>query len=72
MSDRVAALEAELELRKAEEAFIAKKLAGKATAEDRAALHEIRRAYRENQRPPVSDGAAPAAIGTKAEAKGVG
>jgi hypothetical protein len=67
MSDKIARKEAELALMKAEAEFIAKKKAGKLTNEDRLALREMRQAYRLNVRQPVADGAAPAAIGTKAE-----
>jgi len=67
MSDKIARKEAELALLKAEAAFREKKAAGKLSPEDKLALRALRQEYRENQRPPVVDGAAPAAIGAKAE-----
>lgn len=69
MSDKIAKLEAELALKKAEAAFVDKKKAGKLTSKDRAELFALRQAFRENHRQPAKNGAAPAAIGAKAEAK---
>ncbi len=54
---RQAALVAELELLAAEEEFVAKKLAGTLTNEDRLALRELRASYRLNHRAAVKDGA---------------
>lgn len=62
---RIEAKRAELELLEAEEAFHQKKLDGTATTEDKVAIRELRRAYRENYRQPTTEGAAPAAIGAK-------
>lgn len=67
MSDKIARKEAELALLKLEAAFVAKKKAGKLTVDDRLALRAARQDYRLNVRRPVKNGAAPAAIGTKAE-----
>lgn len=66
LTARAEALAAEAALAEAEEAFVAKKLAGEATAEDRAALHAQRREFRETQRMTKSGAAAPP-ITTKAE-----
>jgi hypothetical protein len=37
------------------------------TREDKIALRELRQEYRENNRPPVVDGAAPGPVGATAE-----
>jgi hypothetical protein len=66
---QIAEDEARLALRKAERDLIAKKKAGKLTNKDRLALRGLRRAYREDVRTPTTEGAAPAAIGTKTEIK---
>jgi hypothetical protein len=67
MSDKIARKEAELALLKAEAEFVEKKQNGTLTNEDRLALRALREAYRSDVRLPVVDGAAPAAIGAKAE-----
>lgn len=69
MSDKIAALEAELALAKAEAEFVAKKENGDVSDEDRQALRVLRQEYREAARQPAENGATPAAIGTKAKAK---
>ncbi len=70
MTDRVAAIEAEIEalkegmkLAKLEAAFVKKKLAGKLTRKDRYDLSDARKDYRKNHRIPTTSGAAPAPIG---------
>ncbi len=71
MSSKIARKEAELKLLKAEEAFVAKKESGKLTRKDKLALRELRQQFREEYRRPKADGAAPDAIGAKAEAGAV-
>ena len=67
MSDKIAAAKAALAVLEAEAEFAAKKADGTLTSEDKLALRALRQEYRENLRKPVKDGAAPAAIGVKAE-----
>ena len=62
MSSKLEAKRAELALLEAEEAFVAKKKAGKLTNEDRLALRQHRHDFRVNHRGP-KPGAAVAAIG---------
>jgi hypothetical protein len=71
MSDKIAKLEARLALAKAEEAFAEKKKTG-VTSEDKLALRELRKDFRENHRTPVKNGAQPAAIKAKAQPKKAG
>jgi hypothetical protein len=65
MSDKIAKLEAQLALVKAEQAFTEKKKDGSVTLEDKLALRELRQDYRENHRSPTRDGAQPAAVKAK-------
>jgi hypothetical protein len=67
MSDKIARKKAELTLLEAEAEFVAKKQKGTLSNEDRVALRALREAYRLDVRQPVVNGAAPAAIGAKAE-----
>jgi hypothetical protein len=67
MSDKIAAAKAALAVLEAEEEFRVKKAAGELTKEDRLALRALREDYRLNVRKAAKNGAAPAAIGTKAE-----
>ncbi len=63
------ALKEEKKLAKIEDAFVAKKLAGTATMEDRLKLREVRQDWRLNKRVSKSNAAQPGAIGvsTKVE-----
>jgi hypothetical protein len=67
MSSKLEAKRAELALLEAEEAFIEKKAAGSVTQEDKLELRALRQEYRLNYRSPAAEGAAPAAISTKAK-----
>ncbi len=73
--DRIKRQEASIAVEKAlailEDEFVAKKIAGSLTREDRLELRAARQHYRDNLRQP-KEGAQPAAIGTQAIAKGVG
>jgi hypothetical protein len=72
MSDKIAKLEARLALVKAEQAFAEKKEDGSVTAEDKLALRELRRDFRENHRTPVKNGAQAPVIKAKAQPKKAG
>ena len=61
-----ASIKVEKKLAKLEDEFVAKKLAGTLTRDDRLELREARQFYRENHRKPKVNGAQPDAIGTKA------
>jgi hypothetical protein len=65
-------LEAQLELLKLEEAFRAKKLAGKLTNKDRRELRVARQAHRDNVRQPVESGAQPETVNGAADVEEVG
>lgn len=52
MSERTDQLKAELDLVEAEEAFVARKLAGKLTAADRDKLRKLRQEYRAKRETP--------------------
>lgn len=64
MSSKIEAKRAELALLEAEEAFAAIKAEREPTNEEKLALRELRREYRENYRQPA-DGANPGAISSK-------
>lgn len=70
MSDLIAAKEKELELLKAEQAFVDAKEAGTVTVSMKADLRALRQEYREKYRPTVNAGKAGATPATvKAKAK---
>jgi len=60
-----ASIKVEKKLAKLEDEFVAKKLAGTLTRDDRLELREARQFYRENHRKPKVNGASPDAIGAK-------
>ncbi len=60
-----ASIKVEKKLAKIEDEFVAKKLAGTLTREDRMNLREARQFYRENHRKPKENGASPEVIGAK-------
>ena len=60
-----ASIKVEKKLAKIEDEFVAKKLAGTVTRDDRLELREARQFYRENHRKPKVNGASPEAIGAK-------
>lgn len=66
LTARAEALKAEATLAEAEEAFVALKLAGKATAKDRQALFEMRQEFRIAHR-TAKPGASAPPITTKAQ-----
>lgn len=63
MSDKIAALKAQVALLELEEEFKEKKASGDLSNEDKLALREARREYRRSHRRPTKDGAQPAGIG---------
>jgi len=63
MSSKIDRLKAELALAEAEEAFVEKKKAGKASPKDKAALRQLRSEYRSQHRKPAKNGAQPESIG---------
>lgn len=67
-----AVLKEEKKLAKLEADFVEKKLAGKATQADREKLREAREEFRIHHRQPTTEGASPASIGAKAQAKETG
>ncbi len=64
---RESALKEEKKLARIEDAFVAKKLAGTATMEDRLKLREARQDWRLNHRVSKSNAAQPETIGVSAE-----
>ena len=68
---QITELESERELAELQDEFVAKKLARKATAADRLALHEARQEHRLHHRRAIP-GAAPATIGAEASQGEVG
>ncbi len=66
-----AAIREEKKLAKLEDGFVAKKLAGTLTMDDKLALREARQDYRDNHRKPKTAGAQPATIAVGVEVEEV-
>ncbi len=66
-----ASIKVEKKLAKLEDEFVAKKMAGTLTREDRLELREARQYWRENHRKPKENGASPDVIGAITEAGAV-